>query len=204
MTRRRDLDFYPTASWATEALLARVPITGRVLEPCVGRGDIARVIKGDDLRGHRVWVYTNDLDRHHVADEHEDARDRGWWSRVRDRLEPEWVVTNPPFSVAHEILPLAFATATKGVAMLLRITYLEPCEGRAGWLAAHPPDKLIVLPRISFTGDGSTDLATCAWFVWSQEGNFGNKIDEMWPPIEIVTPPALEVGRMFADESTRA
>ena len=43
------------------------------------------------------------------------------------------------------------------------------CEGRGAWLAAYPPTTLIVLPRISFTGDGNTDSATCAWFVWDRD-----------------------------------
>jgi hypothetical protein len=49
--------------------------------------------------------------------------------------------------------------------MLLRLSYLEPCNNRAEFLSVNPP-SLIVLPRISFTGDGKTDNVTCAWFVW--------------------------------------
>lgn len=58
--------------------------------------------------------------------------------------------------------------------MLLRVSFLEPCNDRAEFLAAHPP-RLFVLPRISFTGDGKTDNVTCAWYVWDKEA-FGGHV----------------------------
>jgi len=156
---RRAFDFYPTPQWATEELLNRLPVQGRVLEPCCGDGAIASALQGRD----GCELVTNDVDPRWPADWHQDARDEGFWQAVG---ECDWVVTNPPFSVASDILPLAYRHA-KAVAMLLRLSYLEPCEGRAGWLAAHPPDQLLVLPRISFTGNGKTDSVTCAWMVWA-------------------------------------
>ena len=57
--------------------------------------------------------------------------------------------------------------------MLLRATFGEPCgpcprAPRAGrqWLLRHPPKALLLLPRISFTGDGETDSAAAWWFLW--------------------------------------
>jgi hypothetical protein len=49
------------------------------------------------------------------------------------------------------------------------MSYLEPVENRGVWLNEHPPTTLIVLPRISFTGDGKTDNVTCAWMVWRKD-----------------------------------
>jgi hypothetical protein len=97
------------------------------------------------------------------ADANADATSPAFW----DGLEPDidWVVSNPPFTCCTPIIVGAFRVARKGVAMLLRLSYLEPCNDRAEFLAAHPP-SLIVLPRISFTGDGKSDNVTCAWFVW--------------------------------------
>jgi hypothetical protein len=159
---RREHDFYPTPGWATSELLKRVPVEGDVFEPCVGRGDILRELaECPRVRS----IGDNDIDRLMPAMFHGDATDPAWWKSLGPIT---WVVTNPPFNVAHKILPLAHATASVGVAMLLRITYLEPCSGRSGWLAKHPPTGLYVLPRISFTGDGKTDSATCAWMVWDR------------------------------------
>lgn len=181
MTRRAN-DWYPTETWATQELLQRVPLRGLILEPCVGDGAISKELVA---RGHTVL--TNDLDSQWPADTHCDARELRFWNEIH----VDWVVTNPPFSVAHEILPGAQRCVKKGVAMLLRITYLEPCEGRAGWLARYPPDKLIVLPRMSFTGDGQTDSATCAWMIWTR--------DHIIPglPIVIVPPADLLPGALF-------
>ena len=43
---RRPLDFYETPAHYVEQLLARVPIKGRVFEPCVGDGAISRSFPG--------------------------------------------------------------------------------------------------------------------------------------------------------------
>ena len=75
------------------------------------------------------------------------------------------VITNPPFSDAFEILVNAHKQGLD-VAFLLRMSFLEPTVERGEWLAANPPDLVIVCPRESFTGDGQTDSVTCAWMVW--------------------------------------
>jgi hypothetical protein len=188
---RRANDFYPTPSWAERELDRRVPIVGAVAEPCVGAGDLIR---------HRTDVaWTNDIDDAKPATHHMDARSPNAWA-----LFPpcDWVITNPPFNHALAILDSALDRARVGVAFLLRLSFLEPTTGtarhagRADWLAAHPPCRLIVLPRISFTGDGNTDSVTCAWMVWSRGG---------WlrPGVECVSPRAAVLresqGAMFAD-----
>lgn len=170
---RREHDFYPTPQLATRELLSRVNIRGRVLECCSGAGDIVTPLTEDKRI---TLVDTNDLDRRHLAKWHEDATDAAWWKTLP---EYDWIVTNPIFLSAHKILPLAVKHAKIGVAFLLRITYLEPCEGRGLWLSELPPDGLIVLPRISFTEDGGTDSATCAWMVWGWMNG---------APIQVVAP----------------
>jgi len=156
---RRKNDFYPTPSWATAILLKHVSITGTILEPCSGAEDIA-----NELRRHNE-VWTNDIDRSHTADSYYDLTDPVSWGKLPDC---DWVVTNPPFNIAPIAIPAAYEKARLGVAMFLRLSYLEPCQNRAEWLDAHPPTKLIVLPRISFTGDGRTDSCTTAWMIWDK------------------------------------
>lgn len=157
--KRRANDFYPTPAHATEALLRYVVIAGTVLECCSGQDDITSVLKRKGLN-----VTTNDIDPAMPADTHEDATKDPFWA---DKY-PDWVISNPPFSVAPPIVERAYSAARWGSAMLLRLSYLEPCKNRAEWLSAHKPTHLIVLPRISFTGDGKTDNVTCAWFVWQK------------------------------------
>lgn len=155
---RRAHDFYPTPAWATEVLLERWVIDRMpyVLEPCAGDGAIANVLKA-----HGIDVRTNDIDTSRDVDTYYDATAPNLWDK-----RPFYVVSNPPFSLASQIVPRAVESAIYGVAMLLRLSFLEPCEDRVVFLANHPPTRQLVLPRISFTGDGKTDNVTCAWFIW--------------------------------------
>jgi hypothetical protein len=158
---RRHLDQYFTPLSATRVLLKYQPnISGTILEPCVGQGDLAAPLR------HLGRVVTNDIDTAMPADFHQDAALKEFWEWIG---RPDWVVSNPPFSCCQPIIAGAFSVARRGVAMLLRLSYLEPCNNRADFLSANPP-SLIVLPRISFTGDGKTDNVTCAWFVWDFSG----------------------------------
>lgn len=160
---RRPNDFYPTPEWATVELLHRIiSLSGaRILEPCAGDGAIAKVLK-------RTWgedrIITSDIDPAMDIDFCMDACD----DKVYDLLAPDAIITNPPFSLAHIIVPKAVKKASLLVAMLLRLSWLEPAMNRDTWLAENPPDRLLVLPRISFTGDGKTDSVTCGWFIWQK------------------------------------
>jgi hypothetical protein len=135
------------------------------LECCAGEGGIADVL--ETLPG--VIVLRNDVDatmpRLHWT---YDVTNHLAWQRISKQRPVAWVISNPPFNQAARIIPLAYAHAVVGIAMLLRLSYLEPTKDRGAWLNAHPLTDMIVLPRISFTGDGKTDSVTCAWMVWEK------------------------------------
>jgi len=173
-------DFYPTPAWATQYLLKALPFDplGRVLEPCAGNWDIANQLPN-------LWVWTNDIDMSRTADSHYDMTLPESWKTIADVwFPPDWVITNPPFNAASTILPLAYSACTKGVIMLLRLTYQEPCQDRAAWLWEHQDKQSIIyLPRrVSFTGDGRTDSAATAWFVWGKEGRLCDPF--LYPVVE--------------------
>jgi hypothetical protein len=176
---RQPLDFYPTPSLLTWALLERhrfVPWRNKatVLEPCNGEGAISDVLKESGL--FRL-VDTADIDETKPAALTMDAADPGAWARS---ARYDWVITNPPYNQAPAILPLAFQNCRVGMAMLLRLSYLEPCDNRVKWLAEHPPAKLIVFnPRPRFRADTSgSDSVTSAWFIWHRfGGNLGTDIE---------------------------
>jgi len=182
---RREDDFYRTPVWQTQALLARVPILvqpshlrARVVEPCVGDGAIV----GQFPAG--VDVLTNDIvARGDIVPEFLlDARNRGSWDAFCRTGRLDVVVTNPPFNDAFEIVQHAVERAYWGVAMLLRLSWLEPTEDRGPWLAVHPPTHLIVMPRYDYRQNGATDSVTSAWMLWdSGRMEFGA------PGIDIVT-----------------
>ena len=166
MTRKKH-DFYPTPRWATETLLKLFPMAGIIGEPCSGAEDMA-----DELRRHNQ-IWTNDIDRSHQADSYHDLTDPASWAKLP---ECDWIVTNPPFNIAAAIVPAAYEKARLGIAMFLRLSYLEPCQNRAQWLADHPLTKLIVLPRISFNGSGKTDSCTTAWMIWDKRDDAQTEI----------------------------
>lgn len=149
---RRVLDAYYTGREAVASLRSRVLISGTVLEPCHGKGAITRCFPD-------CSVVTNDIDPACFADTCVDAR-------VLTANGVDWTVTNPPFSDAFEILQ-NFHRQRHRIAMLLRLSFLEPTVERAAWLAQNPPSGIIVLPRYSYTGNGKTDSVTSAWLLWN-------------------------------------
>jgi len=157
---RRAFDYYPTPAWMTRALLRRMPALtfSQVLEPCAGDGAIVGV-----LREAGAIVDTNDLDPSRETDWHLDATRDESWASFRS---PTWTITNVPFNLADQIVPLAVKHSRRGVATILRLSWLEPTADRADFLKEHPPDRLLVLPRHDFKGRGSTDSVTSAWFIW--------------------------------------
>lgn len=171
---RRPHDAYYTPGHAVDALKKHWDGWKRadyLIEPCVGGGDILHAF--DEVEN---WV-TADIDRTVGADLVRDMTRQESWDSL---LPCHWfedtgpqllsngvVITNPPFSSAFEIISLAVQN-TKAVAALLRLFFLEPTQKRGPWLEKNPPDLVIVLPRISFTGDGKTDSVTCAWMVWDK------------------------------------
>ena len=164
MSRRKN-DFYPTPTWATELLIRSVPIYGGILECCAGDGAIANVLETMS----EVVVWRNDIDETMPRlNSTKDASNPLHFYQMTEHGVVSWVVSNPPFSHAPQIIPLAYKNAAIGIAMLLRLSFLEPVENRGAWLNEHPPTQLIVLPRISFTGNGKTDSVTCAWMVWQK------------------------------------
>jgi hypothetical protein len=185
MSRRRPYDFYETPAAVTDALLAVLPLEpgARVYEPCVGDGAIVRRLPAG------CQVQTNDRDRARAADTTHDATLPAAWALTP---APAWVITNPPFSAAFPIAVRACGVATAGVALLVRLSFLEPTRERGAWLAAHPPDLVRVLPRPSFTGDGRTDAVTVAWLVWYAAGTTGPR------GIQIVPAPGSRSWDLFS------
>jgi len=140
-----------------------------VFEPCVGKRIIPHCLEWP-LREDRPRKYLmNDIDASLGALESNfDMTKRLGWSTVATQnkiTRNSWCITNPPWSTAPYILHYALKYF-KNVALLLRISFLEPCKDR---FELPPPSTLVVMNRISFTGDGKTDNVTAAWFIWSKD-----------------------------------
>lgn len=191
MTRNAH-DQYFTPPELTRALMERVRrvypdhADWHVLEPTAGELWIA-----DEVAQSVAAVTTADIDPTMPVD----------YPGV-DFLHPELfaqhqydaVIGNPPFSLAAPIVRKALTLAPV-VAMLLRITFIEGCESDPASRRLDILQSLsavLVVPRTKFIkGAGSTDSATCAWFIWDQRGN--------WPAFEWVS--QAELARHRGQES---
>ncbi len=163
---RRALDKYRTPPWMTEAFKESFPaIGGRLLiDPCCGDGRMV-----DALQERFNELLCNDIDQTEPNCIHKDATQKELWLDIDYTYNhgETWVITNPPFAHAAEIAQRALSV-TPNVALLLRMTWLEPRPNRL-WLGENPPDYMLVLPRGSFTGGGS-DMTSCSWYVWGDAG----------------------------------
>lgn len=166
---RRDEDFYRTPGWMTRALLRRIRLRAdwRIFEPCCGDGAIVA-----ELPDH-LLVVTNDLviREPFVPDFDLDATKTESWDEVEADGTIDVTLSNTAFTVTFDIAQHAVQRSVHGVVLLQRCTWIEPTQDRDEWLAAHPPDAQIVLPRWNFRsrdGKGGTDSAPPSWFIWNR------------------------------------
>lgn len=173
---RVEYDYYPTPKPLTRLLLKNVPeIPALCFEPCAGQGAISDVLRES---GREVFEWDLQWERHGAYNPPLNACDATdpyfWWYWPKNNAaEKDWAtVTNPPFSEASKILPLAYESSPWGVAFLLRLSYLEPAGDRAKWLQDHADNLryfIPVNPRPQFRRNSKgTDSSTVAWCVWQK------------------------------------
>lgn len=178
---RHDDDFYATPRWMVRALLRRIYLANWVvMEPCCGDGAIVRALP------EHLQVVTNDIVAREpmTPDYLLDARTPAAWKVFAAGRPIDLTLTNTPFDVAIDIVQQALRHSRVGVVSLQRCTWIEPTDDRGPWLAKHPPDAQIIMPRWNFRsvdGKGGVDSAPASWFVW-------NKQVQIVPPgIHVVT-----------------
>lgn len=163
--KRKELDRYDSPYWFATVLLERIPVSGTVIECCVGGGQISEV-----LRPYRNIdrLYTNDIDRTVKSDFNLDATKEESWAKMPPLID--WVVTNPPYKDGFDIVNRALNKAKKGVAMALRETWLGSSEERLIWLQQNKPTDVISMPRFNFVRDKhrkwNSDSTAVWWIVW--------------------------------------
>ena len=150
-------DFYPTPSWAVRALCDNVKFVGGIVEPCCGMGHMSRALsaEGYDVRS-------------------SDLHDRGFGETGKCALTLtgpiDNIVTNPPYSIASDLLP-GFLDACHGkVALLLRMSFLESRRRYALFQRSPPAVVLVFSERLSMAPHGvdvrGGGTISYAWFVW--------------------------------------
>lgn len=171
---RNSTDFYPTPPDVTIALLGFLEDRGEIeprsciWEPACGTGEMAEVMikKGYD-------VFCSDL--HPQGYGYEKPVDfLSYWSPE----EPDWIITNPPFSDADSFISRALELG-KPFAFLLKSQFWHAKKRRELFLK-HPPAYVLPLTwRPDFLGGEKSGKPTmeCLWTVWLGSG----RVTEYYP-----------------------
>jgi hypothetical protein len=170
---RDPLDRYYTPPWATRLLLERLRdhhgynlATQTIGEPFAGAGHMvrelervgARVIASDIDPGSPFetvnFLSTDAYSRYHGVD---------------------WLITNPPYNAEESdttaVRCIRHALRLScSVAMLLRLSFQEPCADREHLITSCPPDWMGTLPRVHYKGPGggTQNNQTSVWGIWDK------------------------------------
>lgn len=164
-SKRIESDFYATPLWCIERLLKYwKPSPGDyILDPCAGSGNFGLVLGKN---------FSNQIDASEIRDEEKDKLSSIYENvRIEDcrksKLFYDVVITNPPYSLAQEIITHYLEVIkSRETIMLLRVPFLESKKRYEFW-QKHPINKLYVLSeRPSFRGNGKTDATAYGWFIW--------------------------------------
>lgn len=173
-----NLELFPTPPWATRAVFEHVlPRIGvrpnAAWDCCAGLGHMAAVFPEYVERSHASDVHIYDLDGGGTSEdfgvEKDDFFDRycGW-----PFIVPGWIITNPPFTKAVDMLEKALRMeGVEGVAFLLRLQWLTGEDRyRRIFNATAPAYVAPFVERVPMVLGGYDPAASTAtdyaWFVW--------------------------------------
>lgn len=173
----RALDFFPTPPWAARAgaelVLEVDPNAEAVWEPACGEGHIA-----EPLRKYFPHVFASDIfDYGYGGLQDFLLGDRQEQTPGRRGCTPggivvDWIITNPPFKLAAQFVERGLELATVGVAVLVRLAWLESVDRfHMFYRAAHPLTVLAPfaerVPMQLGAWDPELSSATAyAWFIF--------------------------------------
>lgn len=176
------LDFFPTPPWATRAFLPTLQALDPafreavVWEPACGEGHMASVLSEASAQ-----VIASDVFDYSAGDADFIFGAFPGWVGTIDFLGlaeretapvADWIISNPPFNEALKFVRLALGRARRGVAMLVRVSWLSTIERYVTLFQPHPPRLIIQyverVPMFKGRWDpaGSTATDYC-WVVWT-------------------------------------
>jgi hypothetical protein len=168
------LDFFPTPPWTTRAVVHEVlrpefllPLPARIAtawDPCCGAG-------------HMAIPLAETFGVVHATDVHDwgfgSVRNLDFTMATRETCLPvDWIICNPPYALAERFLDRALSIARVGVAMLLRLQWLEGIDRYNQVFSGLRRPLLICpfaerVPMIEGCWDPEATSATAyAWFIW--------------------------------------
>ncbi len=151
--KRTESDFYPTPPDVTEALLRflNLPPYTRVWEPACGDGHMSKVMTQYDL-----VVIESDI-RY------------GQDFLTTEDVDCDWIITNPPFSIADKFVERCIASG-KPFALLLKSQYWH-AKKRLKMFRKFPPTFVCPLtwrPDFLFEQEGKhSPLMDVMWVIWN-------------------------------------
>lgn len=173
MARRTEpsggLDYFPTPPWATRAFCEHVlpavwPHPDRfscgALDPACGEGHMSRV-----LAEYFDYIHESDIFDYGQAQVANFLREPGCFAPA------DWIITNPPFNLAAEFVDRALSIAQRGVAMLIRMQFIEGEKRFKRLFNVRPPHLMaqyserVPMHRGRWVINGKTATAY-TWLVW--------------------------------------
>ena len=167
--RADDINDYPTPIWGTRALMEKVlyKVDAKrmtCLEPACNRGYMVRGLS--EYFGAVVAFDKYDYGNNTVLD---------FLTVNKEDLPPiDFCITNPPFSLAQQFIEKGLQIANKGVAMLVRTSFLEGTKRFKTLYLKHPPAMIAQfterLPMVQGTMSKKSVTATSyCWLVFTKE-----------------------------------
>jgi hypothetical protein len=137
-TNRDPKDFYATPRPAFAPLIPHLPRNVQFWEPCAGDGRLIQMLREsgrDNAYGSDLFPQSDDGKLYLPQPV----------NYLEDKAQRDFVVTNPPFSVAFEMCQHA-RTHSREFMFLLRLAFLES-EERGDWMSDNEPAGLWVLRK---------------------------------------------------------
>lgn len=160
-------EVYPTPEWCVHRLLdVFTPWGLDWFEPCVGEGAIIEAVRSH-VSGIGECIDWETNDAREVPKPRASSFHTQRDVRALSHLRHDVIITNPPYSIAEEVV-VACIPMARTVIMLLPMPF-HGSGGRAPLIAEHRPSAIYQLPdRPIFAGTGSNSVEY-GWFVWQAD-----------------------------------
>jgi hypothetical protein len=161
--QRKKSDFYETPFSMTHQILDRIHwnIKDSILEPSCGNSAIVQVLKNYFTNISHYDLYKGEYKRNFLLEDQ----------------QYDYIITNPPYSLAHEFILKAKEIARKEFCFLLPLSYLH---GQKRFIEIYRDTAFLLKTVYVFTrypllgeelredGKYNTGMQVYAWFLWNK------------------------------------
>ncbi len=202
------LDDFPTPPWATRALLEHVILkhcydapllaSQRVWDPAANRGHMIRPLSEYFAQAQATDIHDYGFSQHLRTVDF-------LWPGSEAHLEPDWIITNPPFRLADRFIRRAFTLNLWGCAFLMRTSFVEGIERHRDLFSTFPPTLIaqfservvmhkgkLINPNVpvrvfdkkkqAWVERKPTSATSYAWFLWLRIHSQSRTTRMVWIP----------------------